>query len=533
MAFDLPCIQAASKPDTKSSSSSVTTPAVPSFPPPKSDKPRPHVCTTCMRSFARLEHLKRHERSHTKEKPFECPSCTRCFARRDLLLRHQQKLHSTTTPSSRPRAGRRESTTGVATGRVRKNSVASTSTTTSMRPRANTMSHVDTSSTGLMMSGHFARQFAPMHSHHSSFSGISGNTGFGFRNIGPSSNTAAGLARLDTNRLHGDLTNGLRSAPPYGGFGAEFEMGGMGFEQDGGDTINPHALHMHNMSAFSMENSWESAQHMYSGMPTSQSIAEDDGFDWMTQGFENQMTFTHGNENAIDDSSPSAMSTNSPANFHDTANNPTNMFMDNTIATTMWQQPLHNGSQLVHSPIGTDTGTFFYDIGPLSGDTVSPKSLARKSSVFEHNFPTPPEMLDHVTTSTMSNGGFTLPFKHDNVASTASTSSVDSSLRQSSVTTSSSELVNDQMRNTLLAGLSQCPGFGHRKLSQPAISSPLSPMIATIVHTIDVFILMRLASSLEPIKLGSALRCNRASVNGITNGDCSSRFHLASNGAQR
>src|ERR1700759_3991297 len=96
------------------------------FPAPKSDKPRPHVCTTCMRSFARLEHLKRHERSHTKEKPFACSECTRCFARRDLLLRHQQKLHSTTTPSSRPRSGRRESVAGVASGRVGKNSTART-----------------------------------------------------------------------------------------------------------------------------------------------------------------------------------------------------------------------------------------------------------------------------------------------------------------------------------------------------------------------------------------------------------------------
>jgi hypothetical protein len=74
----------------------------------KTDKPGPHVCGTCQRCFARLEHLKRHERSHTKEKPFECPECARCFARRDILLRHQQKLHMTTTPSSRPR-NRRES----------------------------------------------------------------------------------------------------------------------------------------------------------------------------------------------------------------------------------------------------------------------------------------------------------------------------------------------------------------------------------------------------------------------------------------
>lgn len=59
----------------------------------RTDKPRPHVCGVCTRGFARLEHLKRHERSHTNEKPFQCAGCGRCFARRDLVLRHQQKLH--------------------------------------------------------------------------------------------------------------------------------------------------------------------------------------------------------------------------------------------------------------------------------------------------------------------------------------------------------------------------------------------------------------------------------------------------------
>lgn len=60
----------------------------------KTDKPRPHICSICTRAFARLEHLKRHERSHTNEKPFQCAACGRCFARRDLVLRHQQKLHA-------------------------------------------------------------------------------------------------------------------------------------------------------------------------------------------------------------------------------------------------------------------------------------------------------------------------------------------------------------------------------------------------------------------------------------------------------
>jgi len=66
----------------------------------KTDKPRPHICTTCTRAFARLEHLKRHERSHTNEKPFQCAACGRCFARRDLVLRHQQKLHTSLTTNN-------------------------------------------------------------------------------------------------------------------------------------------------------------------------------------------------------------------------------------------------------------------------------------------------------------------------------------------------------------------------------------------------------------------------------------------------
>lgn len=59
-----------------------------------SGKPRLFVCSTCTRAFARQEHLKRHERSHTKEKPFTCNICSRKFSRRDLLLRHSTKLHA-------------------------------------------------------------------------------------------------------------------------------------------------------------------------------------------------------------------------------------------------------------------------------------------------------------------------------------------------------------------------------------------------------------------------------------------------------
>ncbi|KAI1623922.1 hypothetical protein EDD37DRAFT_666616 [Exophiala viscosa] len=58
-------------------------------------------CGVCGRKFSKNEHLRRHDRSHTKEKPYECPVCHKSFARSDVLVRHLRS-HPATTVTPEP-----------------------------------------------------------------------------------------------------------------------------------------------------------------------------------------------------------------------------------------------------------------------------------------------------------------------------------------------------------------------------------------------------------------------------------------------
>ncbi|KAJ2956820.1 hypothetical protein NQZ79_g7398 [Umbelopsis isabellina] len=73
-----------------------------------------HICQVshCQRKFKRLEHLKRHMRTHTLERPFTCtiPGCNKSFSRSDNLSQHikthqrrEMRAYGGTMESTKPR----------------------------------------------------------------------------------------------------------------------------------------------------------------------------------------------------------------------------------------------------------------------------------------------------------------------------------------------------------------------------------------------------------------------------------------------
>lgn len=459
-----------------------------SFPPPKTDKPRPHICTTCERSFARLEHLKRHERSHTKEKPFECPECTRCFARRDLLLRHQQKLHLTTLPSSRRRGARRESASSGAGGgaiRVRKPVVNTGGGAAGavMRPRANTISHLDTDTIGMLATANPSiaglEGFSPRLRHQPSMNELPGVQGYSFRGMSTAlghHGTHVPLPRLETSGLNVGIGGTLKTAPPYGGPRGPIEMETMWLGPE--STVNPAQLHFSNSpQSLAFETPVSPFDQSFAAMPAAHAALDDEGnFTWFS-GLENQMSFTNVNEQALDRSSPSIISTGS----HSGLSEPMLDCSQNlTYPMSIWQTSMISQASIAPNlPMEWSMPAYQDSFAP---GQLSPKSLQTQMGGTDQYFPSP--LSINVQTPLSNFQGPCYPYFHppmiiepDTETPSNSIESVSSSNRQSSLTSFSADSITDTTRQTLLAILSLPPAHGrsHLAASRASMSSSLSP----------------------------------------------------------
>ncbi|KAF1935100.1 DNA binding regulatory protein-like protein AmdX [Clathrospora elynae] len=459
---------------TSSNTSVQTAKPETALPPPKSEKLKPHNCTVCGRSFARLEHLKRHERSHTKEKPFECPQCARCFARRDLLLRHQQKLHQQGNASTRPRNARRESTTGLppsSATRVRKNSAGNVGGPrgNAMRPRANTISHIDHPSAftnflathGSSTAG--GRGGYPGHSHHASLSGISQ---FDYRGM----STAVGnhgqhhaLPRLDTHIGLG-MGGGLRTAPVPGVGPDDLELQKF-FGSTSASTINPNQLHHFNAGIAHPQSPFRQFANPFAG----NNPIEEADYAW-SAGMDSGMVFPA--DSALDGSSPSAISTASQGAFNE-------VMLDGSgqpTSATVWHDPLATHTSVDSTAFTLDSMAPVFP--ELMMSSVAPHELGNHGVQTDY-YISSPHPLSAMSPSAgipgMPNQYFQAPMNFNSDTVSISSSSINGSARHSSVSNSSTESITESTRHALMYNLSQAMGYGHqRKYSQPQISSPLN-----------------------------------------------------------
>ncbi len=361
-----------------------------------------------------------------------------------------------------------------------------------MRPRANTLSHIDANTLDLLtISNNNGSSANAGNAHQGSDSAVIGVPEFEYRGLSNITHSSLhSLPRLKTNALPTEHSGGLRTAPAYGGFPDELTMNTFAFGL--GNTINPNQLHMGGMQGFSMDDT--GLQYPCGAPTTSRMLQGGEDFDWMAQGLENQRFFRQTNDSALEESSPSVMDSNSPDGVSDSMLDcSASIFNGLSVSTPqIWNGPFVRQGQMMTSPGNLDySACTFNDMVPAPQGTISPKSLlAQGGSLSEMNMPSP-SPLNAIEQPSILPGfvapGFQVPGgMRTGGASTASASSSDSGPLQSSITTASTDLINEHTRSSVLTKLLQYSSFSQRPYCQPTISSPLSPNSASGVQDLSL-----------------------------------------------
>ncbi|KAL8712136.1 MAG: hypothetical protein Q9220_003570 [cf. Caloplaca sp. 1 TL-2023] len=316
------------------------------------------------------------------------------------------------------------------------------------------------------------------HVQHPTLGSLPGVSGHQFRGMSTAvghHGNPQGLPKLDTHHFNIDVAASMRTAPPYAGFNGGTEVENLWYGH--GSTINPAQLHFsHSPHSLSMD---PMGSPTFQFMPQYHTGPEEEStLSWMS-GFDNQMSFSNANEQAIDGSSPSAMSTGSQDGLGE-------LVLDgghSTLQTSsVWQPPM-----MAQIPVGPGYPMDYHN--PSLGDfyqtgQLSPKSLQAQMGDIDHFFSSPPPI--HPQTSTPFLHGLNIQLPNSSMAqvetpSNSAASVSSSSNRHSSVTSMSTDSITDATRQAILASLAQPSAFNysHVKTSHPAVSSPLSPALAT------------------------------------------------------
>jgi hypothetical protein len=310
----------------------------------------------------------------------------------------------------------------------------------------------------------------PMHNMDHSFAGMSSVMGHRGMNHG--------LPKLETHGMHNmDFNSGLRTAPALA-YQPDFDFENLLFGSPS-STINPNALH-YTESPHSMSLDPTSPFGM-TDMSTSQHV--DDSFDWLT-GFEQGMSFsTNMHENAIDGSSPSAMSTTSQSGISDVMLDGSNNTAMPAATGSMWQSALMGPPQ-VANPFAMDiSGSVFPDL--LNGAPVSPQPPAQKS-MSDLYFSTPPPSMSSMSPSMMPG----LTTQNINQALNFGPGpETPTSMNGGHQSHSPVATITDATRSAIVGALSQCAAMSSgRKYSFPSPNSPMSPQVQASQDSLPEFV---------------------------------------------
>lgn len=363
-----------------------------------------------------------------------------------------------------------------------------------MRPRANTISHIDPNALSSFLASNNAsigRQNGAHggHSHHASLSGIAPNY-LDYRGL----STAVGghgqhhgLPRIDTHLGIG-MGGGLRTAP-IPGLGPDDAELVKFFEGSSGSTINPNQLHHFNAGMGAPQSPF---QQQFGNPWAGNNPIEEDDFAW-NAGFDNNFGFPGQHDSAVDGSSPSAISTASQSAFNE-------VMLDGSGQPTsgaLWHNPLVTHVSMNQTAYSLDAMAPVFP--ELSINGVGPHDMAEPNVSNDFYMSTPPSlppMSPSAGIPGMPNQYFQAPIAFNSDSGSISSASINGSARNSSVTSVSTESITDATRQALINNLSQALGSGHtqRKFSQPSISSPLSGPgngkgqipVATLPSTSDI-----------------------------------------------